>query len=312
MDNYIPNKAPDGEDKYGLEKVASKESVIYNQLFSYYHYCDCVRRMSPNTMSVKTEAINNFVKFCGITRLEDITNQQIYDWISDQTDRGNAGRSINNRLSQLKVMLRWQRDDNVVMPNLKISRIVKQKEVPPRQVYFTREQVYKVLALADRREWLMIKMAFDCGFRITELRTLRITNIHGNHITYVGKGQKKRHVKLDNEVMARLDDYISREHITDYLWPSILSPNQPVCDEDMRKAMRKPFKAAGFDDFCPHDLRRSFATDLKVLGASTREIQVGMGHSVEATTERYLKDLIGYNTDSLYDMKYQAAAPVLR
>lgn len=30
MDNYIPNKAPDGEDKYGLEKVASKESVIYN------------------------------------------------------------------------------------------------------------------------------------------------------------------------------------------------------------------------------------------------------------------------------------------
>ncbi len=300
------------DKKYGLEKIVPKDSPVYKQIFSYYHYCDCVCRMSPKTMSVKTEAINGFIKFSGISRLEDIDNQQIYDWISSQTDRGNSGRSINNRLSQLKVMLRWQRDDNVVMPKLKISRIAKQKEVPPRQVYFTREQIYKVLALADRREWLMIKMAFDCGFRITELRTLRMTNIHGDHITYVGKGQKKRHVKLDEEVMTRLNDYIEREHITDYLWASVLSPNKPICDEDMRKAMRKPFKDAGFDDFCPHDLRRSFATDLKILGVSTREIQVGMGHSTEATTERYLKDLIGYNTDSLYDMKYSAAAPALR
>ena len=63
--------------------------------------------------------------------------------------------------------------------------------------------------------------------------------------------------------------------------------------------------AAGFSsrwvsDFRPHDLRHSYATDLKLLGVSTREIQAALGHATESVTERYLSDLDGFNLKSVY------------
>lgn len=296
---------------YGLEKIVSKDAPIYQQLTSYYQFCEHTCRMSKTTMSVKTNAINYFVSFAGIKSLENIDNQMIYGWVDYMSSRGNTGRSINNRLRQLRVMLRWQRDDNVLMPNLKISRIVMQKEVPPRKVFFTREQINSALALADRREWLMIKLAFDCGLRISELRNLKLSDIHEKRMRIVGKCSKLRYVIMSDEARVRLDDWIQRENITDYLWPNKTSSG-PICDYDMRKAMKKPFKAAGFSNFRPHDLRHSYATELKQLGVPTRQIQVGIGHSSEAITEKYLSDLDGFNIDEIYNIKYSVLEPALR
>lgn len=296
---------------YGLEKIVSEDSPIYKQLDNYYRFCDRCR-MSKNTMAIKTDGINSFVKFANITNLEDINNQMVDDWIDFMNNKNNTGRTINNRLAQLKVMLRWERDDNILMPNLKISRIIKQKEVPPRKVFFTREEINKALAVADRREWLMIKLAFDCGLRISELRNLRLSDIHGKRMRIIGKGQKLRYVVMSDDARIRLDDWIFRENITDYLWPSAIDSSMPICDPAMRDAMRKVFRIAGFNDFRPHDLRHSYATDLKKLGLPTRQIQVGMGHSSEAITEKYLSDLDGFNVDEIYDIKYSVPELALR
>ena len=296
---------------YGLEKITSPEVPIYKQLMEYYRFCEYTCRMSSNTMAVKTGAINYFVDYTGIEKLEDINNQMIYEWVDHMASRGNTGRSINGRLQQLRVMLKWQRDDNVLMPDLKISRIVMQKEVPPRKVFFTREEINSALALADRREWLMIKLAFDCGLRISELRNLRLSDIHEKRMRIVGKCSKLRYVIMSDDARIRLDDWIQREGITDYLWPNKTN-GKPICDYDMRKAMKKPFKAAGFNNFRPHDLRHSYATELKQLGVPTRQIQVGMGHSSEAITEKYLSDLDGFNVDEIYKVKYAVPELALR
>ena len=55
--------------------------------------------------------------------------------------------------------------------------------------------------------------------------------------------------------------------------------------------MQEVFARAGFDDMRPHDLRHSFATELKLLGVPTRKIQLALGHTTEAITEHYLGDL---------------------
>lgn len=290
---------------YGLEKFTTESSPIYQQLLNYYHYCSQVCAMSEQTMETKVHHINYFVKFARISRLEDISNQQIYDWIDYQKSRGNSGRSINNRLAQLKVMLRWQRDDNVTMPNLKIARIAMQKELPARKQYFSREEIEQVLTYAGPREWLMIKLSFDCGLRIGELLNLRLDDIHGYKIRIVGKGSKLRWAIMGRESRLKLDQWIAGEKITDFLWPNLLCVDH-VSQEDARKAMRKVFQKAGFLDFHPHDLRHSYATDLKKLGLPTRKIQLAMGHASEATTERYLSDLDGMNIEEIYRVKYGA------
>lgn len=114
---------------YGLEKVTSPKNPIYQQLFTFYEYTDQVLSRTNDTMQTKIHSINNFIKFSGLTNLKDITNQQIYDWVKWHKERGNSARSINNYLYQLKAMLKWQKDENIEMPNLKLSRIAFQKEV---------------------------------------------------------------------------------------------------------------------------------------------------------------------------------------
>lgn len=290
---------------YGLSKVTDKKYPIYRQLLNYYKYCSQTCAFSPKTMSAKTNYINYFVKFSGITRLEDISNQQIFDWIDYQKSRNNCGRSINHRLAQLKVMLRWERDDNVQMPNLKISRIPMQKEVPPRKNFFTRKQIQTALLYARGREWLLIKLSFDCGLRIGELVKLRLSDINGRKMKVVGKGSKLRWVIMSKEAKRHLNHWIKQEKISDYLWPA-WSGDGHMCQEEARKEMRSVFMRAGFTNFRPHDLRHSFATELKLIGLPTRKIQMAMGHSSEAITERYLSDLDGASIEEIYDAKYSS------
>lgn len=289
---------------YGLEKIVSEDTPIYQQLTNYYEFCER-RRLSARTMKNKICRINNFIKTSKIKSLEDITDQHIEKWLDYMTSKNSSGKTINDHLCQIKVMLRWQKDDNVDMPGIHISRITMQKELPPRKVFFTRKQIDKALSKANDQEWLLIKLAFDCGLRISELRNLRLNDIDNRMIRVVGKGQRLRYVKMSKEARKRLDVWIKRHKITNFLWQSKRNKNKPMCDTCTRRAMTRPFEAIGVRNFYPHSLRHSFATELKVLGISTRKIQAAMGHTSENITERYLSDLDGFDINEVYNIKYK-------
>lgn len=297
---------------YKLEQIFNEAKVkppIYNQLIKYYDYCQFTRNFTYNTMCGKVSAINHFVSYSGLQDIEYITNDQIYRWMGHQTDKGNRPRTVNNRLKHLLAMLRYYRDYGAKMPNLILPEIQKQTEDPPSKRAFSRELVYQALRYADRDAWLMIKICFDCGLRIQELHDMKLQQINGNQLEIIGKGKKRRFAILSDEVMVRLEDWILRNRITNYIWASHTKPRCPMTVEAMRAKMRAPFEAAGVYGFCPHELRHSYATDLKRLDASTRSIQLGLGHASELTTERYLHDLDGSDLEDLYKLKYSAKSP---
>lgn len=289
---------------YSLEKVTSVREPIYQQMHSYYHFCQNIRHMSPVTLTSKIYTLNNFILTSHLTDLGNISNHLIFEWISRQSQRGNSGRSINDRLAHLKAMLRWQRDMNLEMPQLKLALIPKVCEIPPRKVCFSREQIALVLAHTNLQTWLLIRIAFDCGLRISELQKLQIFDIKDNQITITGKGNKRRHAYLCPDVQMRLNDWILSGKIQKFLWPSPIRPDATLATCTIRAYMKQAFQKAGFNNFCPHDLRHSYATDLKKLGATTRQIQAGLGHMSEAVTEKYLSDLEGFDLRELYELKY--------
>lgn len=202
--------------------------------------------------------------------------------------------------------MRWQSEMNLKMPKLQLALIPSVQEQPPRKVFFTREQIGQVLNVSNQLQWLLISLAFDCGLRIAELQGLRLASVHGDHIDIIGKGQKRRYAYLSNEVKEKLQDWISKSKIDDYLWLSPIHSGQPLAICTIRAYMQDAFRRAGFNNFCPHDLRHSYATDLKLLGVPTRQIQAGLGHSTEQVTERYLSDLNGYDLAEMYQIKYSA------
>lgn len=275
---------------YGLEKVTSPKCPIYQQLFVFYEYAEQVLSYTADTMATKTHSVNDFVRFTGLTRLEDVTNQQIYDWVKWHKERGNSARSINNYLHQLKAMLKWQKEENIEMPNLKLSRISFQKEAPARKKWFSRRQIKLALLYAEPREWLLISLSFDCGLRIEELMNLRLSDINRRKVKIVGKGNKLRWGMMSRKTRRRLKNWVKKERITDYLWRGRNNVGH-LSQEKARQMMQDVFAKAGFNDMVPHDMRHSFATELKLLGVPTRKIQLALGHTTEAITEHYLSDL---------------------
>lgn len=267
---------------------------IDKQIDEYLNYCENVRRMSEQTLHSKRWICREFLKTIKIDSLSELSNKYVNEWIAEQTARGCSGRTINSRLVNLVAMLRYFQDMGVSFPKLKLRLIIKCKEQPPRRVYYTREQIEQVLRYADHLEWLLIKLCFDCGLRISELRNLRLMNLNGRMVTFIGKGSKARESYMSKEAKSRLDDWIQRNRISDFIWVRTPGKNEPMSVEDIRYLMRKPFYQAGFKNFYPHALRHSFATDIQKHGASLMETKEMLGHARIETTERYVHGLEGH------------------
>lgn len=267
---------------------------IDKQIDEYLNYCENVRRMSEQTLHGKRWICREFLKTIKIDSLSELSNKHINEWIAEQTARGCSGRTINSRLVNLVAMLRYFQDMGISFPKLKLRLIIKCKEQPPRRVYYTREQIDQVLRYADHLEWLLIKLCFDCGLRISELRNLRLMNLNGRMVTFIGKGSKARESYMSKEAKNRLDDWIQRNRISDFIWVRTPGKNEPMSVEDIRYLMRKPFYQAGFKNFYPHALRHSFATDIQKHGASLMETKEMLGHARIETTERYVHGLEGH------------------
>lgn len=267
---------------------------IDKQIDEYLNYCENVRRMSEQTLHGKRWICREFLKAIKIDSLSELSNKHINEWIAEQTARGCSGRTINSRLVNLVAMLRYFQDMGISFPKLKLRLIIKCKEQPPRRVYYTREQIEQVLRYADHLEWLLIKLCFDCGLRISELRNLRLMNLNGRMVTFIGKGSKARESYMSEEARSRLDDWIQRNRISDFIWVRTPGKNEPMSVEDIRYLMRKPFYQAGFKNFYPHALRHSFATDIQKHGASLMETKEMLGHARIETTERYVHGLEGH------------------
>lgn len=298
---------------YRIENYTNPDREICKQLLEYYEYCQFTCHFTADTMRGKISSLNHFVRFCKIGRIQEITNSLIYDWMRLQTESGNGPRTVNNRLKHLRAWMNYCIDVcDMEIPGYASKKIKKQPEEDPNRRAFTRDVIYEALCYADRETWLMIKICFDCGLRINELRNIRLNDIQGEQLSVLGKGRKRRFAILSPEVIVRLNDWVRRNHITDYLWPSKTQPSKPKSTVTIRTMMRAAFSAAGVYNFCPHELRHSYATDLKKLGASTRSIQHGLGHTNEKITEMYLHDLTADSLEELYHLKYSAAAPEIR
>lgn len=299
---------------YRIENYTDNINTKFcQQLIEYYEHCKYIRHFTDDTMKGKISSLNHFVKYMQPKALEELTNDMITRWITVQAKAGNGPRTVNNRLKHLRAMIKYfEEEKDLTIPGVKLCRIKKQKEQTPNRQAYKREEIYEALHYADRQMWLMIKICFDCGLRINELRQMRLEDMDGRQLLVRGKGRKNRFVLLSEEVLIRMQDYIKKYQITDWIWPSPRLAGRPANVEYIRRKMKEVFAAADIPNFCPHELRHSYATDLKHLGASTRSIQAGLGHTSERITEMYLHDLDASAIEELYKLKYSAPAPELR
>jgi site-specific recombinase XerD len=284
-----------------------KTSPIQRQLNEYLNYCELVRVMSKQTMMSKKHILTHFSKECGVSDLQEFDNQKMNKWIASQVASGITGRTVNGRMNHVVTMIKYHREMGMIIP-IKLPLVLKVPERPPRRKFYTREQIEKVLKVSNDIEWLLIRIKFDTGMRLSELTNLRLVNFNGHEVKYIGKGSKARKSFICEDTHKRLQEYCEEYKIDDFLWRSPASrKGLPYSTDEIRYIMRRPFYAVGYMDFYPHALRHSFGTDIQKNGATVAEAQQLLGHSKIETTERYLHGL----DDKLEELfvKYKSFTP---
>ncbi|MDO4979168.1 MAG: site-specific integrase [Candidatus Saccharibacteria bacterium] len=227
----------------------------------------------------------------GCNDLKELTNEHFNKFVKIEINRGISARTINTRTYHIITLVKYFREIGMNIP-LCIPLIMKLKELPPRRVSYTCEEIEEVLQNATEFEYLLIKLGFDTGMRISEITKLSYEQIHGRRINFIGKGTKSREVYMSMDCCQRLAKYIDAHNITSgRIW--LNAWGYPMGVDTIRRTMKKAFIRCGHDDFYPHALRHSFGTDIQRRGADIMVIKEMMGHSNVATTERYLHGFEG-------------------
>lgn len=165
----------------------------------------------------------------------------------------------------------------------------------------TTEEVDRLEAAVDLSHWeghrnrAIIEVLFSCGLRVSELVTLRLSNLYldDRFLRVVGKGRKERLVPISPKAIRELEFWFDdRRYMTikageeDYVF---LNRRGAHLTRTMILIMVKRLaEEAGIEKtISPHTLRHSFATALLEGGADLRAIQAMLGHESIGTTEIY-------------------------
>ena len=147
---------------------------------------------------------------------------------------------------------------------------------------------------AGLRDKALISVLYATGLRVSELISLKLTNLHleEGYLVCRGKGEKERIVPIGHEAVDWVRRYLAdgRSHLVKRAspWLFVNARGGPLSRVGFWKLLKEyGLKANITHDISPHVLRHSFATHLLDRGADLRAIQMMLGHADLSTTQIY-------------------------
>jgi len=144
------------------------------------------------------------------------------------------------------------------------------------------------------RNAAIISIMYACGLRRDEIVSLNLEhyNTETGELKVKGKGNKERLLYVDNGALDALNDWLSiRDNhdgsLFNPIWKSGKIQDRRMTDQAIYSLLLNHAKQAGIARFSPHDLRRSFISELLDLGADIVTVQQLAGHASVQTTARY-------------------------
>ena len=143
-----------------------------------------------------------------------------------------------------------------------------------------------------QRDAAILALLYGCGLRRAEVAALDIDHLGAEGLRVRGKGNKERIVPLPGDARARIDRWLfargvltgSRENRALFCHSRGAGRLGP---RGIYLRVVVLARLAGVRPISPHDLRRSYCSDLLDRGADLHTVQELMGHSDPVVTARY-------------------------
>lgn len=261
------------------------------------------RGLSANTREAYLHDVGGFVAYLhdeGLA-LGDVTLDVLHRYSFALHDLGISPRSIARMHSALRSFFRFlvldgylESDPAELLESPKIG-----KHLP---TVLTLEEVDAVIAAIDlsqphgHRDRAMIEMLYSCGLRVSELCSLKISDLYleEGFLRVTGKGNKQRLVPISPRAIKELELWFAERRM---LTPKPGEEDYVFISHQRRKHLSRITVFHNIKEYCamagitktisPHTFRHTFATHLLEGGANLRAIQAMLGHESISTTEIY-------------------------
>lgn len=279
-----------------LDKLLIKRFLIYLRL---------EQSLSDNSVEAYSHDIELLMQYLDSINhsklLKDISQENIESFLAHLFDLGLSANSQARILSGIKKFYAYLLQEKLVEenPTQLISSPYIGRHIPDILSY---EEICSMIDCIDlsqplgHRNKAIIEIMYACGLRVSEVTSLKISNIYieDEFIRIFGKGDKERLIPISPSTIKTLYLYIDGERKshnistkhTDNLF--INRRGSGLSRQMIFLIIKDLAEKAGIKkNIGPHTIRHSFATHLLEGGADLRAVQQMLGHSSISTTEIY-------------------------
>lgn len=147
---------------------------------------------------------------------------------------------------------------------------------------------------AGARDAAIIALMYSCGLRRAEVVALDFEDYDSQTglLRVLGKRNKERTAYLVNGAARAMSDWLAVRGSESgaLFWPINKGgrpANRRMTNQAIYNLLAKRGESAGVKDFSPHDMRRTFVSDLLEAGADIATVAKMAGHASVNTTARY-------------------------
>ena len=269
------------------------------QFISYLHN---IKKPSNNTeQSYRRDLAKaqHFLEENGITDVKKITGEYLNSYVLYLEKSKFATATISRNIASIKAFFHFLCEEGIcnedVSAGLKAPKI--EKKIPE---ILSTDEVVRLLEQPcgdtpkEIRDRAMLELLYATGIRVTELITLKVSDVN-LQVGYIlcRDAHKERVIPFGNAAKTALTQYMDtvRANMLQDEDTGILFVNcsgKPMSRQGFWKLVKYYAKKANItSDITPHTLRHSFAAHLVENGADLRSVQEMLGHSDISTTQIY-------------------------
>jgi integrase/recombinase XerD len=275
------------------------------------------KSLSINSIAAYVDDISKLISFLEIKNYdlppESVTLIHLKEFIRWINELGLSARSQTRIISGIKAFYKYllledliETDPTTLLETPKIGR--KLPEVLSVQEIDLLISHIDLSKPEGQRNKTMIEVLYSCGLRVSELISLKLSNIYFDQgfVRVIGKGDKERLVPIGSKAIHEIELYLMDRNNM----PVIARDSEDILFLNRRghkltrvmifTVIRELVQKSGLKKHVsPHTFRHSFATHLIDGGADLRAVQEMLGHESILTTEiythldrQYLRDAI--------------------
>ena len=274
----------------------SRQTVdeYFLDLRNFFRYLKQEKNLAPRDIPLDDISIDDV----DLSLVRDVTLTDIYSYMNYLSrDRGLNAASRARKVATIRSFYKYLTNKAKLLEQNPVQDLDSPRMKKSLPKYLNLDESVSLLESVDgknaSRDYCILTLFLNCGLRISELVGLNKTDVRGDHLRVLGKGNKERVLFLNEACQKALQDWMTdRDALTlvdqDALFVT-LQNRRRISKAAVHKLVKKHLAAAGLDStqYSSHKLRHTAATLMLQNGVDVRTLQEVLGHDHLNTTQIY-------------------------